>query len=111
MSQYKEFKNMMHNEMSITKEEIRALIKQTIEIEVRKIVEGKQAYIERCVDEYTQHYIESVIRNGLNDGGRLLFGFKERVSSSLSDAVGKFIANQLEFNIRVKGEDEENERG
>jgi hypothetical protein len=38
---YKEVKNFIHNEWGITKEEIREIIKKTIEVEVRKIVEGK----------------------------------------------------------------------
>jgi hypothetical protein len=104
MSHYKEVKNVMHNEMGITKEEIRSIIRESIEFEVKRIVEGKQQYIEKCIDEYTKEYIEAVIRNGLSDGGRLLFGFKERVSSALSSEIGKFISTKMDFEIKLKDE-------
>jgi hypothetical protein len=60
------------------------------------------------VDEYTKDYIETIIRNGLTDGGHLLFGFKEQVSSALSNEIGKFIAKQLDIEIKVKEKHEKN---
>jgi hypothetical protein len=101
-SNYKEIKNYIHNEAEITKDELRAMIKDAIEIEVKQIVEAKRPHIDQIVDTYSRQYINAIIHNGISDGGRLLFGFKERVSSSLSDAVGKYIADQLTFEIKVK---------
>lgn len=106
-SNYKEIKNYIHNEAGITKDELRTMIKEAIDLEVKQIVEAKKPYINEVVDTYSKQYINAIIHNGLNDGGRLLFGFKERVSSSLSNAVGKYIADQLSFEIKVK--DDKNE--
>ncbi|MFF2531414.1 hypothetical protein ACFVS2_21140 [Brevibacillus sp. NPDC058079] len=96
-SSYKEVKNFIHNEAQITKEEIRAIIRETVREEVNRIVGEKQDYIDVCV----KSYVERLIREGLTDGGTLLFGFRERVSSTLSDQVGKFIANQLQIDVSV----------
>ncbi|MGT8906764.1 hypothetical protein [Bacillus subtilis] len=48
--------------------------------------------------------IESLIEEGFRDGGRLLYGFRERVSQTVSDEVGKRIANVLNINVELKEE-------
>ncbi|WPS85342.1 hypothetical protein SMD22_01560 (plasmid) [Brevibacillus halotolerans] len=95
---YKEIKNFIHNEEKITKEEIREIIQEAVQKEVNRIMEKKQNYIDTCV----KSYVEGVICEGLSDGGRLLYGFRERVSSTLSEEVGKFIANQLQIDVKLK---------
>lgn len=100
--EYKQLKNFIHNEAGITKEELREMIREVVQVEVKQIVEAKRPYIEETVEVYTREHINSIIKHGLSDGGRLLYGFKERVSSTLSDAVGKYVASQLNIEVQVK---------
>ncbi|WP_242248869.1 hypothetical protein [Bacillus cereus group sp. BfR-BA-01328] len=95
---YKEFKNLIHNDLKMDKEEIRELIREAIAVETKVIMEGKEDYINTCIESYIQH----LIKQGMSDNGKLVFGFKERVSTMVSNEVGRFIANQLEFDIKVK---------
>ncbi|MEC3833611.1 hypothetical protein ABES28_08230 [Bacillus licheniformis] len=46
-----------------------------------------------------QSFINSKI---FGDGGRLLYGFKERVSQTVSNEVGKRIANNLNISVELK---------
>jgi hypothetical protein len=99
---YKEVKNFIHNEAKITKEEIREIIREAVRNEVHHILGEKPDYIDKCV----QSYIEKIIKEGLTNGGRLLFGFRERVSSALSDEIGRFVANQLVIDVKVRDQEE-----
>ncbi|MEC3269941.1 hypothetical protein [Bacillus thuringiensis] len=101
---YKEFKNLIHNDLKMDKEEIRELIRETIAVETKVIMEGKEDYINTCIESYIQH----LIKQGMSDNGKLVFGFKERVATMVSNQVGHFIANQLEFDIKVKERNEKN---
>ncbi|WP_242289114.1 MULTISPECIES: hypothetical protein [unclassified Bacillus cereus group] len=102
---YKEFKNLIHNELKIDKEEIRELIRETIAFETKVIMEGKENYINTCIESYIQH----LIKQGMSDNGKLVFGFKERVATMVSNEMGRFIANQLEFDIKVKERNKTND--
>lgn len=97
---YKELKNFIHNEEGISREDIQELIRYSVQVEVEKVISNKQDYIDQCVKEY----IERLIREGLTDGGRLLLGFKERVSSTLSAEVGKLVAKQLDISVNLKND-------
>lgn len=101
-SNYKEIKNFIHNEEGFTKEEIRQMIQESINIEVKQVIEAKKPYIEELVETYSKQYIDAIIENGMHDKGRLLLGFKERVSSALSNAVGSYVATQLDIQVNVK---------
>ncbi|QBG55618.1 hypothetical protein D2M30_2260 [Bacillus amyloliquefaciens] len=55
------------------------------------------------LDRIARAKIESLIEKGFENGGQLLYGFKERVSQfSVSDEVGKRIANVLKINVELK---------
>ncbi|MEG7882577.1 hypothetical protein [Bacillus paranthracis] len=102
---YKEFKNLIHNELKMDKEEIRELIRETIAVETKVIMDGKEDYINTCIESYIKH----LIKRGMSDNGKLAFGFKERIATMVSNEVGRFIANQLEFDIKVKERNKTND--
>jgi len=56
------------------------------------------------LDRFAGEKIESLIEEGFRNGDRLLYGFKERVSQTVSDEVGKRIANVLNINVELKEE-------
>lgn len=97
-SGYKEMKNLIHNELGITRQEIQEMISVAISNEVQKLFESGK------LDIIVGAKIDSLIEEGFRNGGRLLYGFKERVSQTVSDEVGKRIANVLNINVELKEE-------
>lgn len=100
--QYKIVKNFIHNEEKITKEEIRGMIREAVNLEVRRIVEEKKTYI----DEVITSYVRGLVERGLSDSGHLYYGFKERVAQELSSEVAKFISNIARIPLPLYGGDE-----
>lgn len=95
---YKEVKNLIHNELGITRQDIQEMISTAVSNEVKKMSETGDFY------RIASTKIDSIIEEGIGDGGRLLYGFKERVSETVSNEVGKRIANVLNINVELKGE-------
>ncbi|CAF1784732.1 hypothetical protein ACMXZI_15220 [Bacillus subtilis] len=95
---YKEVKNYIHNELSITRQDIQEMISIAVSNEVQKMSESGK------LDRIAGEKIESLIEEGFRNGNRLLHGFKERVSQTVSDEVGKRITNVLNINVELKEE-------
>ncbi|AWD87965.1 MULTISPECIES: hypothetical protein [Bacillus] len=97
-SVYKEVKNYIHNELGISKQDVQEMISIAVSNEVQKMSESGK------LDRFAGEKIESLIEEGFRNGDRLLYGFKERVSQTVSDEVGKRIANVLNINVELKEE-------
>ncbi|KIN36473.1 hypothetical protein [Bacillus subtilis] len=97
-SVYKEVKNYIHNELGISRQDAQEMISIAVSNEVQKMSESGK------LDRIAGEKIESLIEEGFENGGQLLHGFKERVSQTVSDEVGKRIANVLNINVELKEE-------
>ncbi|MCY0089260.1 MULTISPECIES: hypothetical protein [Bacillus amyloliquefaciens group] len=97
-SVYKEVKNYIHNELGISRQDVQEMISIAVSNEVQKMSESGK------LDRIAGEKIESLIEEGFGNGSRLLHGFKERVSQTVSDEVGKRIANVLNINVELKEE-------
>ncbi|MGG3136457.1 hypothetical protein ABER59_17200 [Bacillus velezensis] len=95
-SGYKEVKNYIHNELGISRQGVQEMISIAVSNEVQKMSESGK------LDRIAGEKIESLIEEGFGNGGRLLHGFKERVSQTVSNEVGKRIANVLNINVELK---------
>ncbi|GLZ63237.1 hypothetical protein [Bacillus amyloliquefaciens] len=95
---YKEVKNYIHNELGISRQDVQEMISIAVSNEVQKMSESGK------LDRIAGEKIESLIEEGFRNGGQLLHGFKERVSQTVSDEVGKRIANVLNINVELKEE-------
>ncbi|MED2945427.1 hypothetical protein P4284_23185 [Bacillus swezeyi] len=97
-SVYKEVKNYIHNELGISRQDVQEMICIAVSNEVQKMSESGK------LDRTAGEKIESLIEEGFGNGGRLVHGFKERVSQTVSNEVGKRIANVLNINVELKEE-------
>ncbi|WP_244805578.1 hypothetical protein [Bacillus velezensis] len=97
-SAYKELKNLIHNELGISRQDVQEMISIAVSNEVQKMSESGK------LDRVAGEKIESLIAEGFGNGSRLLHGFKERVSQTVSNEVGKRIANVLNINVELKKE-------
>lgn len=95
-SGYKEVKNYIHNELGISRQDVQEMISIAVSNEVQKMSESGK------LDRIAGAKIETLIEEGFKNGSRLLYGFKERVSQTVSDEVGKRIANVLNINVKLK---------
>ena len=97
---YKEIKNYIHNEEKITKEEIRDIIRQSINEEVQKVVYLKRELIDKTIS----NYIETAVRNAVTSNGNGYFAndFKTRVTGRLSDEMANFISKKIQLDIKIK---------
>ncbi|KXZ22386.1 hypothetical protein P4T89_12775 [Bacillus nakamurai] len=95
---YKEVKNLIHHELSITRQDIQEMINVAVINEIKKMSEAGEFY------KIASSKIDSIIKDGFSDRGNLLYGFKERVSQTISDEVGKRIANNLNINVELKNQ-------
>lgn len=95
-SAYKELKNLIHNELGISRQDVQEMISIAVSNEVQKMSESGK------LDRIAGEKIEALIEEGFRNGDRLLYGFKERVLQTVSDEVGKRIANVLNINVELK---------
>jgi hypothetical protein len=94
---YKELKNLIHNELKITREEIHDMIKTLVKNEVYALLESKRDYIMEIVEKYLREHIrhELYLKSPINS-------FDWRVKHALTDEIGKYIAEKLNIEISLK---------
>jgi len=86
---YKEFKNYVHNELKISKEEIQSIIKETVNDEINKLI-GSQ---------YFEHLIEKTVRNLIKEQFNFSNTFRDNVRGIVANEVGKQIASHMKINV------------
>ena len=94
---YKELKNIIHNELKITREEIHEMIKTLVKNEVYEILDSKRDYIKEIVESYIKEHIrqELYFKSPIDS-------FEWRVKNALSNEIGKYIAEKLDIEISLK---------
>lgn len=87
---YKMFKNFMHNELDISKEDIRQWVKEAVAEEARKLV----------LQSYESFNVESYIENCIIQKG--YYSNNRQLITELKDKIAKLLANKLEIVIGKK---------
>lgn len=101
MDNYKEIKNYIHNELKITKEEIRDMVIQTVREEVKSVL-NDDSFIHTLV----QNEIKTVMSNPhKSPNWKYLMTLDERIYKTVVSEVSKLVKNSLE--IRFKNNEQE----
>lgn len=95
---YRIVKNLLHNDMKVTKSDVTQMIHDIAVKRVEQIV--TVGMVQSAVDKS----VESLLKQSLSEGGHLGWSFRERVSRMVSDEVGKFVAGRLAIDIKVDGQ-------
>lgn len=103
---YKEVKNLVHNEIGITKEDIREIIREAVRIEAQAVVAGRGQYINKCIGEW----VLKEIRSGLSNSSRYYTGVKERVHDMVANEIKSLVMGQLDISIAMREGAEVDER-
>lgn len=111
MKNYKEVKNVIHNEMGISKEEILDVFREIAKDEIQKIVKDNSTFIYKSVREIIQqemiaaiseHKYPKVSGNVWNFGrGDGIVNFKDYVSGVMKEEILKRMDKQFEVNINI----------
>lgn len=83
------FRNYMHNELGITKEDIQEWIQDAIKIEVKNVV----------ANAYGKCNIEGLIRKEIYGDN---FIGEKTLRNTVKDAVAKVLCERIELNVNVK---------
>ena len=95
MNTYKEVKNLIHNDMQITKDDIKNIIIDTVKDEVAKIMQDEQ-------------FIESIIRSQLksilnteytNPKYKKLFSLNELIYDNVCSEISKMVSDNIKISV------------
>lgn len=94
---YSMFKNFMHNELGITKEDIKAWTQEAVSIEAKKIIENK----------YSSIKIDDIIRKELVKflGENRFYGqntLTREAHEIIRQSIGDMLKNQLVIRVEEK---------
>ncbi len=88
---YRLFKNFMHNELGITKEDIREWVEETVKIEVAKVVK----------ESYKEFNLEKLIKEEIYK--KSTYWKKGDITEEVKAKIVSQIVNQLDFDINISG--------
>lgn len=110
---YHEVKNIIHNEIGVTKEDIREVFRQIAKDEIQKIVSEKRKFIyETIQDVIRQEMIDSIedhrypqISGNMNfyrgSNGKGIDSFKDYVSGVMKEEIVKQMREQFSINLDI----------
>jgi hypothetical protein len=102
-NEYKAVKNMIHNELKISKESMQEIISEIVRVEIEKCLEAKKEAYLTYAEDIINSYVKKLVNEAIDDKNNSYFhDFKNRVASKLSDETAKFIRQQLEISVNVK---------
>jgi hypothetical protein len=110
---YKEVKNVIHNDVGITKEEILNVFREVAKEEVGKLVSENSSFLfdtlrdvvqNQMVNSVSEHRYPKVgghIHHYRGSQGRGIDSFKDYVSGVMKEEIVKKMEEQFEVNINV----------
>lgn len=118
---YKEVKNVIHNDIGITKGEILDIIKKMVKEEISDIITEKGDYIYASIQEIIRNEIRSEMINAITDhkypkvtgstwfyGGRDGRGensFKDYISGVMKEEISNLLRSQFEVKLDINMKD------
>ncbi|KON87410.1 hypothetical protein AF332_11615 [Sporosarcina globispora] len=109
---YQEVRNVIHNEIGITKEEVLKVFQQVAKDEIQKIVSEKSGFIYQSIKEIISHEMIKAIQDHkypkltgslwyYGHEGRGIDTFKDYVSGVMKEEIVKTLSEQFEINLNV----------
>lgn len=114
---YHEIKNIIHNDIGVTKEDIREVFRQIAKDEIEKILSEKRAFIHQTIKEvireeminaiqdhrYPQISGSTIFYRGNNGSG--IDSFKDYVSGVMKEEIIKQMREQFSINLDINKKD------
>lgn len=113
---YKEVKNIIHNDIGVSKEEVLDVFRQVAKDEVQKIVSENNKFVFQTIREVIrQEMINAVARNNYPrvNGHMWVYGhngkgensFKDYIAGVMKEEIVKQMEKQFEVNINIDKKD------
>jgi uncharacterized protein YfbU (UPF0304 family) len=108
---YKEVKNVIHNDIGITKEEILEIFRQIAKDEIQKIVSNNTEFIYQSIKEVIRNEMINAVNDHKYPKVRKNFwdytsenSFKDFITDVIKEEIVNLLSEQfeLDFNIRKK---------
>lgn len=113
---YHEVKNIIHNEIGVTKEEIREVFRQIAKDEIKKLLSEKRPFIMECVREVVREEMISAVYDhrypkisgnfrsyGYNGSG--VSDFKDYFSGVMKEEISNMLKEQFEIKLNIDKKD------
>lgn len=95
MNNYKEIKNLIHNEFNITKEEIRETISKAIEKEIQKMMKDEQ-----FLSSLIQNELKSILnREYRNPKYKKIFNLNELIYDNVCSEISKVVHDNIKIKV------------
>lgn len=106
---YKEFKNILHNELGVTREEIRDLIKETIKNEIDWLINDRRDAINEHINASVSRHMKKLIEDGITTQHGLWKndGIRDSVKRALKDEIVNTLFSDIEISFDIKKKDEQ----
>lgn len=110
---YKEVKNVIHNDVGVTKEEILEVFRQVAKDEIQKIISEKRTFIYESIREVIRHEMIDAVNehrypkiNGhvWNYGynGRGENSFKDFIAGVMKEEIVNSLGKQFDLNLDIE---------
>jgi hypothetical protein len=109
---YQEVKNIIHNEIGVTKEDIREVFRQIAKDEIKKIVFEKGSFIKQTIKEVIReemvnatldHKYPRIRKNIWNYGDEN--SFKDYITGVMKEEITDSLREQFEINLNINKKD------
>lgn len=111
MNYYKEIRNIIHNEIGITKEDILNVIKEITQQEIQKYIEKNKGLINKDIKEIINHQMGIAVKNtnypSVNNKIRLFDDtnkttFEDYLVGVMTENIIKEMKNNFKINVEVE---------
>jgi hypothetical protein len=98
---YKEFKNLIHNELQISREDIKEMIQTAVDNEVHRVMNDSSELIDRVISNTVYREIIGALQ-GTRKGHNLGESLEAKVRRELVDSIKSLLLNKVEINLNIK---------
>lgn len=95
---YKIMRNYIHNELKMSKDEIKELIVEVAKKEVARLITPE------LVSSMVDKSVDTTLKQSLSERGHYGDSFREKVTQLVAKEAAQFVKSQLKFEINVNGE-------
>lgn len=100
MNNYKEVKNLVHNDLGITKDDIKKIIEQTVEKEIKKFFND-----ESRLNSFMLTYIKDLLKGDYeNPNYRKVFMINNLIYDNVCSEISKIVKENLKIHVGVNKE-------
>ncbi|QPK89846.1 hypothetical protein IEN91_05255 [Bacillus velezensis] len=111
---YKEVKNVIHNDIGVTKDEILEVFRQVVKDEIDQIISGKSSFIKESIREAVRHEMAKISEQRnypkMTNGLWLFNGnnsFSKFIAEVMKEEITKALSEQFDIKLNIDKKDKD----